>query len=59
LNNAGTNAAFDLTVGPDGNALNGYEIWNISAAGNNDVALSQEQQLQVRQLRLLVRATLS
>jgi hypothetical protein len=35
------NVHASLNVGPDSNATNGYEIWNITATGNNQVALSQ------------------
>ena len=30
-----------LTIGPDGNATNGYEVWNINATGNDILSLSQ------------------
>ena len=41
FNNAGIVGSFaQLTIGPDNNATNGYENWNISITGNNSVALS-------------------
>ena len=41
FNNAGIVGSFaQLTIGPDNNATNGYENWNISITGNNSVMLS-------------------